>query len=207
MRLGMLGLISASRNSPATRRRTLSTWFLNDSQRWRTTSSHNSYESPKVALPISASHQFGCRIVGGPSWEALKAGARPPFPRCQNCRVAPRLGTPCVRKTIAGRRWCCLSRLLLIFPRIPNSIRVSSAARVPHAASRKNEITTSVHRSSMRGREEAQDFVNCLVAAKASDAFPILRRSAHLAWQRSWMRMLAISLLKVGPLTWLICSW
>ena len=58
--------------------------------------------------------------------------------------------------------------------------------------------------------------------ARARDAPPILYRSAHLAWQRRWMRMLAIKLsqhhwcrrwkthgvvLRVGPLTWPICSW
>ena len=32
-----------------------------------------------------------------------------------------------------------------------------------------------------------------MAAARARDAPPILRRSAHLAWQRRWMRMLAVS--------------
>ena len=41
--------------------------------------------------------------------------------------------------------------------------------------------------------QEAVDFVDSLAAAKARDSPHILRRSAHLAWRRRWMRMLAVS--------------
>ena len=40
---------------------------------------------------------------------------------------------------------------------------------------------------------EAVSFVDALAAAKARDSPPVLRRSAHLAWRRRWMRMLAVS--------------
>ena len=40
---------------------------------------------------------------------------------------------------------------------------------------------------------EAVNFVDALAAAKARDSPPVLRRSAHLAWRRGWMRMLAVS--------------
>ena len=40
---------------------------------------------------------------------------------------------------------------------------------------------------------EAVNFVGALAAAKARDSPPVLRRSAHLAWRRRWMRMLAVS--------------
>ena len=43
-----------------------------------------------------------------------------------------------------------------------------------------------------RFSEEAVEFVDRLAAAKARDS-PVVRRSAHLAWRRRWMRMLAIS--------------
>ena len=41
--------------------------------------------------------------------------------------------------------------------------------------------------------QEAVDYVDSLAAAKARDSPHILRRSAHLAWRRRWMRMLAVS--------------
>ena len=41
--------------------------------------------------------------------------------------------------------------------------------------------------------QEAVEFVDALAVAKARDSLPVLRRSAHLAWRRRWMRMLAIS--------------
>ena len=44
-----------------------------------------------------------------------------------------------------------------------------------------------------RWSQEAYEFVNSMAAARARDAPPILRCSAHLAWQRRWMRMLAVS--------------
>ena len=44
-----------------------------------------------------------------------------------------------------------------------------------------------------RWSQETYDFVNSMVVARARDAPPILRRSPHLAWQRRWMRMLAVS--------------
>ena len=37
------------------------------------------------------------------------------------------------------------------------------------------------------------NFVDALAAAEARDSPPVLRRSAHLAWRRQWMRMLAVS--------------
>ena len=40
---------------------------------------------------------------------------------------------------------------------------------------------------------EAVNFVDALAAAKARDSPPVLRRSAHFAWRRRWMRMLAVS--------------
>ena len=44
-----------------------------------------------------------------------------------------------------------------------------------------------------RFSEEAVEFVDRLAAGKARDSPPVLRLSAHLAWRRRWMRMLAIS--------------
>ena len=41
--------------------------------------------------------------------------------------------------------------------------------------------------------QEAVDFVDSLAAAKARDSPRILHRSAHLAWRRRWMPMLAVS--------------
>ena len=81
------------------------------------------------------------------------------------------------------------------------------------------EIETGEHWSC-----EALDFVSQTAAAKAGEAPPVLRRSAHLAWSRRWLRMLSVacgeafasSLLDApdvappgteGPhLTWLTCS-
>ena len=44
-----------------------------------------------------------------------------------------------------------------------------------------------------RWSQEACYFVTSLAAGRCRDVLPVLRRSAHLAWQRRWMRMLAIS--------------
>ena len=44
-----------------------------------------------------------------------------------------------------------------------------------------------------RWSEKALKFVNAMAAAEALETPTVLRRSAHLAWQRRWMRMLAIS--------------
>ena len=113
-------------------------------------------------LQGAACHLDRCGFVGRPSWEALKAGARPPVPKVTEPgewlhgwqHHASSSSEYHHRET-----WCCLSRLLLIRisgrtqvqVRVPSStVRVSSAARVvPHVVSREDEVATPVHRSSM----------------------------------------------------------
>ena len=44
-----------------------------------------------------------------------------------------------------------------------------------------------------RWSDEAVEFVDMLGEGRAREAFPVLRRSVHLAWGRRWTRKLAVS--------------
>ena len=69
----------------------------------------------------------------------------------------------------------------------------------------KTEILWRIHVLSVialetggRWGDEAVAFVAALAAARARDAPPALRRSAALAWERRWARMLSVACARRG---------
>ena len=177
MRMGGLGLRSATRMSPA------AYWAS-----WADALHMISQRLPEVANDIvtqlqgepagflaelqgAANELDRCGLWGDPVGKRLKAGARQPAPEVTKPgEWAPRLATSCVfffRVPLPGDHGvvsvvACRpgppsvafrSRRGFLVPRVPNSAGVPSATcAVSNIASRKDEVATTDHRSTVRLR-------------------------------------------------------
>ena len=75
---------------------------------------------------------------------------------------------------------------------VANSARADKVAKYPElVASRRCELIVLAIETSGRFSDETYAFLEELAYAKAREAAPVMRKSARLAWQRRWMRLLA----------------